>query len=110
MNLIECEKCGCNKVYAKPSSRRIELYCADCDAWICWTTYAKMCELYKKKDDSDLNDKVALKKILKKNRIITMRCSKCDCLLYNSTKPKVQYRFNLVNAKFCPQCGREFIL
>ena len=109
MEHYECQKCGCTDVYAKPSGRRIGLYCNDCNTWICWTTYAKMRDIYKTKDESELNDKVALKKIFKRSGITTMRCSKCDCLLYNSCKPKAQGQFNLVNAKFCPKCGRELL-
>ncbi len=105
----KCEKCDCEKVYTKPSGRRIGVYCSKCDGLICWTTYSKMCELYKSKEKVELSDSVALKKIFKRNKITTMRCSKCDCLLYNSCYPNVQGQFNLVEAKFCPLCGRELI-
>lgn len=105
----KCKKCGCNKVYAKPSSRRIGIYCSNCDTWICWTTYQKMRELYKEKSLENLNDKVTLKKITKYGGITTMRCSNCECLLYNSCMPKVQGQFDLVNAKFCPKCGRVLL-
>ena len=34
-----------------------------------------------------------------------MNCEKCGCLLYDSTSPKVEGQFDLVNAIYCPKCG-----
>lgn len=104
----KCPKCGHNEVYTKPNGRRIGVYCSDCDSWICWITYSKMIELYKSKQYK-LSDKVAFRKIFKRNGTTTMRCSNCDCLLYNSCKPRPQGQFNLVNAKACPNCERKLI-
>lgn len=102
-------KCGCEDTYVKPSSRRIGVYCHDCDSWIDWIKYQKAIELYKNQDISSLGDMVAIRKIFRKSGITTMRCSECGCLLYNSCKPKIEGQFDLVNAKFCPKCGREFV-
>lgn len=107
MKIYQCKECGSYNVYAKPGGRRSGVYCADCDKFICWVEYEEVRELYNKKiEESCLDDTVAQKKILKRSGITTMRCSKCDCLLYNSCKPKVRSQFDLVNAKFCPKCGR----
>lgn len=108
-NNFKCKKCGCDKVYAIPSGRRMGVYCAECNEWIAWTSYRKMREIYSAIDENSLNDKVAIRKIFKKRGITTMRCSKCDCLLYDSSTPKIQGQFDLVNAKFCPRCGRGLI-
>lgn len=105
----KCSKCGCEKVYAKPQGRRMGVYCSDCNSWICWTTYKKMTEIYKNIDEESLNDKVAIRKIFKRSGVTRMTCSKCQCLLYNSNYPKVVGQFDLVDAKFCPKCGRELI-
>ena len=107
-NIYTC-KCGCNDTYVQPKGRRFGVYCSKCDSWIEWITYSKANELFKKNDTSFLDDTVATRKIFKKSGITTMRCSKCDCLLYNSCKSKIEGQFDLVNAKFCPKCGREFI-
>lgn len=115
---MNCKNCKSNKYYAKPSGRKIGLYCANCNTWISWITYSDICKLYENKDNKPIDDNVqlddinaAFKRISKsKKRVTTMQCSKCGCPLYDSSKPKVQYRFNLVNAKFCPKCGRQFIL
>ena len=104
-----CTQCGCHKIYAKPNGRRMGIYCSDCNAWIAWTTYTKMCEIYKAIEEESLNNGVALRKIFKRSGITTMKCGKCDCLLYNSCKPKIQGQFNLVNAEYCPKCGRKLI-
>lgn len=85
------------------------IYCSACDTWICWSSYPETRDIYKNKDELISDDKFALKKFFKRNGITTMRCSKCNCLLYDSCKPKVQSQFNLVNAKFCPKCGRELL-
>ncbi len=106
-----CEKCGSHKVYAKPSGRGMGVYCAECNAWICRTTYERMLELYKEiqKDPNNLNDNISLRRIKRRNGVITMRCSKCDTLLFNSMYKGVNGQFDLVNAKYCPNCGRELI-
>lgn len=110
MNFV-CKKCGCTKVYAKPSGRRMGVYCSDCNEWITWTTYSKMTEIYKQieEDPSSLNDSVAPRKIKKYGGTTKMFCSKCGCLLYNSDFPKVRGQFDLVNASYCPVCGRTLI-
>lgn len=108
---MNCKNCKSNKYYAKPSGRKIGLYCADCNTWISWITYSDICKIYEDKENELLDDNVAFKRISKsKKRVTTMQCSQCGCPLYDSSKPRVQYRFNLVNAKFCPKCGRQFIL
>lgn len=105
----ECKKCGCKNVYAIPNGRRMGVYCADCNEWICWTTYKNMVEIYKNIDESKLNDSVAMRRIYKRSGLTTMRCSKCNCLLYNSSNTGIKGQFNLVNAKYCPNCGRKLI-
>ena len=105
----KCKNCGCEKVYAKPQGRRMGVYCAECNSWIAWTTYTKMKEIYKQIGSDDLNDHVSMRHIQKYGGATTMKCSKCDCLLYNSCEPRVRCQFDLVNAKYCPNCGRELI-
>ena len=106
-----CKNCGSTKVYAKPKGRRMGIYCGVCGEWICFTTYSKMLELYKRiEDDPDsLSDRISLRYIKKYNGVTTMRCKKCDTLLYSSVFPKVKGQFDLVNASFCPNCGRELM-
>lgn len=105
----KCPDCGSKKVYSKPQGRRMGVYCADCNRWIAWTTYHGMTEIYKEIESQDLNDKVAMRKMYKRSGTLRMTCSKCGCLLYNSNYPKVEGQFDLVNALYCPRCGRQLI-
>ena len=105
----ECRKCGSHKVYAAPQNNRMGVYCADCNEWICWTTYAKMKEILADLKKEDLNDSVSLRHIKRYGRNTTMRCSKCDCLLYDSSDVVPRIQFNLVHAKYCPFCGRKLL-
>lgn len=110
---FQCKKCGSEKIYAKPQGRTMAIYCAECQAYIAQTTYRRMREIYDALEEDDLNDNLSLRKIRKRivlgKKITTMRCSKCGCLLYSSVFPKVEGQFDLVNASYCPQCGRELI-
>ena len=105
----KCKECGSEKVYAKPSGRRMAVYCSDCNSWICWTTYKKMIEIYKKLEEQDLPDNVAIRRIYKRSGITRMNCSKYNCLLYSSCYNSPEGQYDLVNAKYCPECGRELI-
>ena len=105
----KCPKCGCEKVYAKPQGRRMGVYCADCNTWIRFTTYKKMKDIYNNLDEENLNDEVSVRRIKKLGNVTRMYCSKCQCLLYNSNYSKIEGQFDLVNANFCPRCGRKLI-
>ena len=85
------------------------VYCADCNSWICWTTFDKMRKIQGKVDESTLNDHMAIRKFKVRNGTKMILCSKCGCLLYNSKEPPPQSQFNLLAAKFCPNCGRELL-
>lgn len=87
----------------------MKVYCSDCNEFISFTTYKKMVELYKLIEEKDLNDDVALRRIYKRSGITRMNCSKCDCLLYSSLQSKILGQFDLVNASYCPKCGRKLI-
>lgn len=106
---FKCPKCENTKVYAKPQGRRMGVYCSNCSSWIAWTTYSNMKKIYKQIKLEDLPDNIAMRDIFKRNKITTMKCSKCSCLLYNSCQPKAKGQFDLVNANYCPNCGRELI-
>lgn len=105
----ECKKCGCTKVFAKPAGRSMGVYCQDCGAWIANITYTKMKDLYNKISKEDLGENAALRNIKKRNSVITMKCTNCGCLLFNSLFPHPQGQFNLLNAGFCPSCGKRLI-
>ena len=87
----------------------MSIYCLDCNSWICFTKYKEMLEIYKQIEESELNDDIAIRRIFKRSGITRMNCSRCDCLLYSSSQPKILGQFDLVDAKFCPNCGRKLI-
>ena len=105
----KCPECGCERVYSIPKGLGHGVYCAECNTWICWTIYKKMKEIYKQIDNDSLNDDVSIRKTKTRNGITKMNCEKCGCLLYDSTSPKVEGQFDLVNAIYCPKCGRKLI-
>lgn len=109
MTNYTCKKCGSNRVYAKPTGRTIGVYCVDCGEWICQTTYSKMLDMYRSLTNEDLGTNIALREIRKRSGVTMMRCKDCRCLLYSSLFPNPQGQFNLLNAKYCPQCGKELI-
>ena len=39
---------------------------------------------------------------------VELRCPICKSLLYDSYFPKPQGQYNLINAKYCPECGVKF--
>lgn len=51
----------------------------------------------------------AIKKIIKYGRTTTIRCEKCNCLLYSSNADPPAGQFDLIDASFCPNCGAEFV-
>lgn len=91
------------------------IYCSNCNEWIAWTTYQKMLEMYGRREEENLEDDLSLRKINKYDGVTTMRCSKCNCVLYNSSESKAKrqgfaiHSFDLVNANYCPNCGRRLI-
>jgi predicted RNA-binding Zn-ribbon protein involved in translation (DUF1610 family) len=107
--IYTCPKCGHDKVYAKPQGRRMGVYCAKCNSWVCWTTYKKALAIYQAIKVEDLNDNITMRKFSRPGGVVTMSCAKCGALLHNAAFPKVLGQFDLVNAKYCPVCGREII-
>ena len=107
-----CPKCGCTNVYPKPNEtrRKIGVYCAECKSWINWVNFQTAQEIYENLEQRIRdNDKIAIKKITQRDGTTIVRCSKCKCLFYNSLMPRVTGQFDLINAKFCPECGRELL-
>lgn len=111
MNRIEyiCKNCGGNKVFVRPSGRRMAVYCANCETYICPTTYTVAQSIYKEMNPEDLSDSLSMRKFRKCAGATVMECSRCGCLLYNSAFKKIEGQFDLVNARFCPDCGRKLV-
>lgn len=104
-----CDKCGCTIVIAKPSGPTISVYCSRCRHKIANTTYAGMLAIYEKLKGTPLGEEFALKSVKKNGKVVRMNCSKCGCLLHNSSMPRPRGQFDLVDADYCPKCGRELL-
>ena len=51
----------------------------------------------------------AYKRIGRTGKDTFIRCSECNCQLYHSAAPKPVGQFDLIDAKFCPKCGKKFV-
>lgn len=92
------------------TGKRTGLYCADCEAWVQWLTKkADIREAYHRFIQKDDLRGKAIKKIIRYGGITSIRCEKCDCLLYTSNVDMPRGQFDLIDANFCPKCGVEFV-
>lgn len=87
----------------------MDVYCSDCNTWICKTTHRKGIDIYRKINLDDLNENVTMRKFSRAGGALRMTCAKCGTLLFNGAFPRVEGQFDLVNANYCPVCGRELI-
>ena len=105
-----CKKCGSEKIEVKQANKRTGSYCMDCGAWIEWLTSRETLRMYKHLEEKKLlpPDK-AYKRIGRLGKFAVGKCSNCGCQLFNSGVAKPLGQFDLMDALFCPKCGREFI-
>lgn len=55
-----------------------------------------------------LNEDESTRYVRRYSNVSIMTCRKCGCLLYRSNAQKPEGQFDLINAKYCPECGRKF--
>lgn len=105
-----CEKCGSKNLKVKQSNTKTGLYCSDCGALVQWLKRkVDIREAYNiLLNNNDVRGK-AIKKVVKYGRTTTIRCEKCNCLLFTSSVGVPYGQFDLIDAKFCPNCGVEFV-
>ena len=106
---VRCRKCDSTDVEVKTSGNRTGAYCRKCGAWIKWMSYEEIQKYYRKFKETKDSDNKAYKTTRKLNGHTIIKCSNCDTQLYNSGAGAPQGQFNLINAKYCPNCGMEFI-
>jgi len=105
-----CDKCGSNHLRVQQSGTRTGLYCSDCNAWLQWLTRkGEIREAYQLLiGKNDIRGR-AIKRVIKYGNVTSIRCEKCNCLLYSSNAEKPYGQFDLINACYCPKCGVEFV-
>lgn len=105
-----CRKCSSENVYVKQANKLTGMYCADCGAWIQWLTYRETLRTYDyMKKKGLLPEGKAYKRVGRFRTSTIVKCSNCSCQLFHSDSLKPLGQFDLIDAKFCPQCGFEFI-
>lgn len=107
--IFECKKCGQTDVFVKQVGKQTGLYCSNCSAWIKWLTKEEIKNVFKYIKEQSDDENVSPRAFVKKNGITIIKCSECGCQLYNSNAPKPLGQFDLIEAKFCPQCGKKLI-
>ena len=109
-NRFVCERCGSTNLKVLQVNSKTGLYCAECKSFIRWLNRKiDVREAYERLIPKDAVVGKAIKKIIKYGRTTTIRCEKCDCLLFSSNETRPAGQFDLIDAKFCPNCGVEFI-
>lgn len=61
-----------------------------------------------KTDVVKLKENESTRFIRRYRNVSNMTCRLCGCLLYRSDAKKPEGQFDLINAKYCPQCGKKF--
>lgn len=107
--LVVCKKCESNNYEIKQSKTKTGAFCKDCGAWIKWVKSEEINNYYKTELSKPENKDKVKRSILNRNGITRILCDRCKCQLYNSNAPEPIGQFNLLNAKFCPQCGAELL-
>jgi len=106
---FKCRYCGSENFKFKQAGKYTELICEECGKFI----------RYLRKGDDLKNAFEILRKQGKDNRAskvirryghnLTIKCSKCNCILFNAAAPYSEKQFNALNSNFCPNCGTEFV-
>ena len=103
----QCRKCGSTNITVKVRGTNTGIYCADCGAWIEYISFDLMREYYK--DFNRIESTRAFKRCKRYNGNKIITCSNCNTQLYHSAEPMPIGQFNLLDAKYCPVCGLEFL-
>lgn len=106
----KCRKCSSNDVEVIVKGKKTGVFCSKCGAWIKWLTYEEIKVFYKNFKTIESNAGKAFKMVSKqRNGTTIVKCSKCYTHLYNNKSYVPIGQFNLMDAKYCPKCGMEFM-
>lgn len=107
MRDFKCPKCDSRNVIIKQVGARIGAYCKSCYAWITWVDSADIARIRKRTKYDEKTQ--ALRKFIRAKGKTIIKCGSCQTLLYNSSKPVPEGQFNLMDANYCPYCGKELL-
>ena len=106
----ECHKCGSEKLLVRQREHRTGIYCRECGAWIQWIDYRDAMRVYDTlKKKGIIPENAVYKRVGKFKGNMVVRCSECKCQLYHSGAPAPIGQFDLIDASYCPKCGKEFL-
>lgn len=106
---FECKKCGSEYIGVKTIEGKAKIYCKDCGAFIKNIDYKELNAVFRYMKRYGYDDGKTFKNISNRNGYSLLRCANCGCQLYRTGAPRPVGQFDLLDAKFCPQCGREFV-
>lgn len=107
--LYSCRKCNSENIQIRQAHKRTGLYCKDCGAWIQWVTYREAQRMHDHLKKKGFADNKAFKRVCRSGTHTIIRCSECDTQLYHTNAPAPVGQFDLIDAVFCPKCGKEFV-
>ena len=106
MALYTCPDCGCEEVIIKQVNKRTGVYCKDCYRWLAWVQTKDINKLRRR---AKYNETQAPRKFIKFKGNTIIKCGNCGTQLYHSAMPEPEGQFNLMNAVYCPKCGKELV-
>lgn len=109
----KCPVCGSTEIYTKPHNTVYSVMCLDCGSFIRNVKYKEMQEINREIDrqsqENPIEGKSSRRRIVRRNNMVKMFCGFCGSMLYSSEYPAPEGQFDLVNAVFCPECGKFLI-
>lgn len=106
---MKCKKCDSKNIVIRQANTMTGAYCNECGAWIKWMKGNELNEFYKEKLSETQNRNKVSRIFFKQKGMTIIKCGECKTQLFHSNAPEPIGQFNLINAKYCPQCGVELI-
>jgi DNA-directed RNA polymerase subunit RPC12/RpoP len=104
-----CKKCSSERLTLYRDGNLIGLRCLQCGSWVTWTSRAMIEKDYKYIKQFPENDNIQMVVFTTKLGHKIAKCGNCRCTLYELGAPRPIYQFNLVDALYCPACGKQLI-
>lgn len=114
MNEEKCPYCKGTERYIKTMRVGATIFCRNCHNKIGNVrSHTQVKEIIKemKEYEKSLGEEGKAFKVTTKYSTgsVRIRCSNCRCLLFDSEYPEQGAQVKLINANYCPMCGKEFV-